>query len=571
MNNYMNRKRSGTSKKLLPALICLFLFNSCKNTFDIQPELALEQSQVYRNVYDADAAVLGIYGKFVRLADRYIILNELRGDLLDVTSNANADLKQLSTHTVQAGNQYADPKPFYEVIINCNDALKNFQEMRSKNLLDENQFYQRYTDVGLIRSWLYLQLGIHFGEVPFVTDPITNISDLNDAAKFPKLTFDQLLEKLIEFANTIPAPYLNQNTSAVSPTLLMPMAPYLLKDGVFKFFIHRRSHIGDLYLWKGNYLEAAKWYKAVMETGSNLTSTPDFDIQIYDTYRITNDNSGRNTLMSNGTVNPWKSIFSNLLEESETNRERMWTLPLNKAFAPYNPFINLFSASNDYLLKPSNLAIEHWDNQLRTDGGLTDLRGLDASYRINAGKPEVLKLIPKYNPLTPYEKNGLWILYRAAELHLRYAEAANREGRSELAAALMNDGVKNAFGGKVVTYNGVPDVAPFDFDPTIGSKNGNWYRSIGIRGRALSQNIPFDKANFDVLDVENKLLDEAALETAFEGYRWADLLRIALRREKDAPGSGVTFLNEKIAAKFQASGQGGFKAFTSVKDYYLPF
>jgi hypothetical protein len=102
---------------------------------------------------------LGIYGKFVKLADKYMLLNELRGDLLDVTPNANNYLKQLGTQTVAVDNPYADPKPFYEVIINCNDALKNFNIMRDKKLLDNTQYYQRYTDILFLRSWLYLQLG----------------------------------------------------------------------------------------------------------------------------------------------------------------------------------------------------------------------------------------------------------------------------------------------------------------------------------------------------------------------------------------------------------------------------
>src|SRR5665647_2037641 len=119
-------------KKLLKIFITIFSAGiflsilSCSKMFDIQPKSAVSSEQMYRNVYDADAAVIGIYGKFLTIVDRYVILNELRSDLADVTPNANQFLKQLNTHTVTADNPYADPKPFYEVILNCNDALKNF-------------------------------------------------------------------------------------------------------------------------------------------------------------------------------------------------------------------------------------------------------------------------------------------------------------------------------------------------------------------------------------------------------------------------------------------------------------
>ena len=53
----------------------------------------------------------------------------LRADLLDVTVNSNESLRQLSTHSVTENNPYASPKPFYELILNCNDVLENFKIM----------------------------------------------------------------------------------------------------------------------------------------------------------------------------------------------------------------------------------------------------------------------------------------------------------------------------------------------------------------------------------------------------------------------------------------------------------
>lgn len=566
----MKRNLSGLLNKALLLTLCISIA-SCKKMYDIQPQDALQQNQVYQNVYDADAAVLGIYGQFIGLADRYIILNELQGDLLDITPNANNYLKQLSTHTVTADNPYADPRPFYKVINSCNDALKNFGIMRQNKLLDDNQYYQRYSDIGILRSWLYLQLGIQYGSVPYVTDPIATVNDLNNEAQFPKITFDQLLDKLIAFTEAIPKPYLAQNTSTTSPTLLLANSGYVLKDGVFKFFIHKKAFLGDLNLWKGNYIQAASYYKDVMETATTLVDGTDFSISLYDTYRVTNDNSGLSTLMTTGTVNPWMSIFYNPFTEPQTNRERMWTLPLDQNYN-VNPFISLFSSTSDYLLKPSALSIANWDNQIRNDGGLGDRRGLNASYRITAGKPEVGKYLYNYDPLLPLTtKTGMWFLYRAGAIHLHYAEAANQAGRSMLAGVLMNGGFpSSAYTGGVVTYNGAPDVYPFNFKYNGAPNNGVWYRSIGIRGRAVDQNVTFDPNNL-VIDTENKIIDEDALELAYEGYRWPDLLRIALRRYTTDPD----YLANKIGAKFDASGSGDaatVRARLSNKaNWYMPF
>jgi len=86
---------------------------SCKKMFDISPEDALEYDKNYQNVNDADAAVWGIYGKFVQVADRYIVLNELRGDLEDVTLRSTKYLREINEHAVSADNPWAYPKPFY--------------------------------------------------------------------------------------------------------------------------------------------------------------------------------------------------------------------------------------------------------------------------------------------------------------------------------------------------------------------------------------------------------------------------------------------------------------------------
>ncbi|TSA57463.1 MAG: RagB/SusD family protein, partial [Sediminibacterium sp.] len=134
-------------------------FSSCKKTFDLLPQAQLDASQMYRNVYDADAAIVGLYGKFTSLAERYIVLNELRGDMLEYTDNADEYLRQISTHSVTAENPYANPRPFYELIVNCNDVLKNFNSMHDAKKMKENEFQERYSDVLFLRSFLYLQLG----------------------------------------------------------------------------------------------------------------------------------------------------------------------------------------------------------------------------------------------------------------------------------------------------------------------------------------------------------------------------------------------------------------------------
>ena len=73
-NIYKMRKLSFLNLMLMGLLIAMVA--GCKKTFDLEPQDQLDVTNAYQNVYDADAAIVGIYGKFIRLADRYIILNE---------------------------------------------------------------------------------------------------------------------------------------------------------------------------------------------------------------------------------------------------------------------------------------------------------------------------------------------------------------------------------------------------------------------------------------------------------------------------------------------------------------
>lgn len=106
---------------------------------------------------------------------------------------------------------------------------------------------------------------------------------------------------------------------------------------------------------------------------------------------------------------------------------------------------------------------------------------------------------------------------------------------------------------------------------TTNAYRGNWYRNNGIRGRAANSPVPILTTNA-IVDTENKIIAEEALETAFEGYRWQDLLRIALRRETTEPN----YLADKIAAKFEAAGDGASAALVRSRlsnkaNWYLPF
>ena len=567
------------------AILCCVFSVSCNKILNNDPETTLDAKQYYRNVYDADAAVLGVYGKFMRLAKQYVILNELRADLMGVTDNADNDLREVNSHSTTQANPYSDPKAFYSLINECNDVLKNFNIMLKDNKFKLLEYQQRYSDIGCIRSWLYLQLGIHFGKVPYVTDALENINAVRDSTKYPLLEFNQLLDSLITFTSALPykLPY-PSGTSLITTV-----------DGTStnSFFIEKNVFLGDLYLWKGNYTAAATYYRALMEGTGYFFSAG--SAASYDNFKLSNFSSAPpplnisyvrfkendlNSFYDNNTQG-WRSMFARS-KDAVWNSEMYWVLPFSTTFSPTNPFIELFSnVGGNYLVKPSQYALDTWNAQVQTNKFPFDGRGLMTCRTIN-GQPVIVKYLYNYineafTSVNILQKNGQWFLGRAAAVHLHFAEAANRDGKSKLAYALLNDGIGATFdtstaSGRDVTnlQNTLSYSPPYDFDARNGEVpryRSPWYRNEGLRTRANLVSTPATDT-LSVIDMENSIINEGGLELAYEGYRWPDLLRIALRR------NDPSFIADKIYNKLLRDGNPAaatVRAKLMNKEYYLPF
>ena len=571
-------KTKKSAKALLWMSVLLLSLSSCEEYLDVEPQDKVAEELMYRNVYDADAAVIGIYGKFMGLAKKYVILNEMRADLMTTTNNSDPYLKELSEQNISAENPYVNPKDFYLVIQNCNDALKNFDIMVAEKKFTQSQYEQRYADVACIRSWIYLQLGIQYGTVPYITEPLANIEDVKNISKYPRLSFNELIDELVTFTEALKYKKIYDSGSS----LLVNVDGYNTE----KFFINKECLLGDLQLWKGNYLEAASHYKNVMETG-----TPRNDV---DMYRVkfaevlTNNDlavgylryyeQDATTLVDNNTQG-WRSIFGRD-RDVLWNTEWIWSLPFDSDFAPKNPFIEIFSkTSGKYLAKPSQRAIDLWQSNTQSNGFPYDARGQKFTYRMVGGEPVIMKYIYKYEAAAnAFKTDGDWFLYRAAKLHLRYAEAANRDNQHRIADAILNFGIKSAYmpagfdesTGDATNIEQTKEAFPYDFDARMGNfpnYRATWHRGAGIRGRARLQRAAV--VGDSLTSIENNIINEAALELAYEGNRWEDLVRVSLRR------NDPSFLADKVYEKLSKEGNGKATEVRSklmnVNNWYLPF
>ena len=550
---------------------------SCKKMLDVPIENNLDYTNAYKNVSDADAAVLGLYGQFQGLQKLYIMQNELRADLLDVTPRTNAELRDLSNHTTAKNNSYIDPRPYYQLIVNCNDVLKNFDKMNAERRMSVDDYNKHYSDIGALRTWIYLQLGIQYGSIPYITEALETVDELNGLANYPRISFDTLLDRLIAFTESLPYKEVYAYPTGT------PIVATIDGNSTARFFITKPFLLGDLYLWKGNYFKASENYSKCMKAEDNNGN----DNFRFNFYKINNSGDAvygnlsvyytrsqdPSTLM-NSPDGGWRGIFGLPTTLSAWNTEWFWALPYNPAFKPANPMIDLVSPTKSYQIKPSQAAKDNWARQTATNGIPNDARG-----RLSFSNGLGGEMITKFT-----DNGGKWGIYRTALLHLRFAEAANRDGQTKLGWAFLNIGLINTYyvgpyvAGVITPSNEAEQNtmitpyatnSPYYFDARkTNDISGTWYRNVGIRGRAgvVATDVALQN---DMIGLENKLIDEAALELAFEGNRWPDLVRIARRQNNPA------FLADRVYQKLLKSGNPNASTIRAKlmtpANWYLPF
>jgi hypothetical protein len=578
--------------------------SSCKGLLDADEAEVLTEDEFNQTTYDADVAVLGVYSKFMGLAERVVVLNELRADMMDVTLNSTADMTALNNHTENAGNTYCDPTPFYEVILNCNSALASFDRMKTAKILNEVNYRERYGDVMAIRCWTYLQLGIHFGTVSYVTEPINTKAEAVDSLHFPQKTLDQLLPLLI--ADMTSLSDLNDYSDVQLPNYIK--LGYSIQLG----FINKRILLGDLYLWNNDYANAAQQYYDFLATANESRNQYKTTSGTWQTGSVPIGFWISFLRYNNGNVNAygntWKRMFTLPSTDAELQYEMIWEMTYDYRYAPTYPFVRLFAntGQGSYLLKPSAYAIDSlWENQIQRDNGFAyDGRGRESSFDWVNGDPVVIKYLYDYYTQTldnngtihlnyndvsdVFKQQGRWFLYRSAMVQLRYAEAVNRAGYPKLAMALVNRGIRAAFTPgypseghldpltSTMVYTPYP--APYFLDGSqTTTYTGPWYNNAGIRGRAnlnaysrpvwatahvndtaLRRDTVAYRATLhtdSILWAEEYILQESGLELGFEGHRWDDLLRITRRRTQIDPGNRSDLLQRQLAAKFALKGQ----------------
>lgn len=540
---------------MIVPFLSLLVFTGCNDLLDVDSDRVITKDE-----YQLDAAndslysMFGVFSKLQKLADSYVLTGELRADLMDATDKADVYLKELSGLNYSADNPYVNNiKDYYAVINNCNYIV----EMVDTTTVKGGVLVMRRLTAAAksIRAWTYMQVALNFGRAKYYENPILTLADAEKVEKTaPLLSIEELAPYLIADLG----PYKDEN-----PLWLGSVYSASLRNSFFPV----RFVLGDLYLWSGQYEKAATEYHDLMVKE---------ELPLLNYYRIYWGTAGN---AFNGYVNTsnWPSQYAASSLESITNIV---------ASNEHGTVFRLDSINRNYMLKPTDVAKSNWDSQryyvsnmLDTVG---DLRGLVAYYKYAfTSEQEIFEepVLLKYvylNPKTNNEKTNRQVsVYRTPLLYLRYAEAVNRLGKHHMALAVLKHGLSpiNMANPNIIPTWEVGETVPnyLDFRDAVFTSN------VGLRQRSLGnpqldpQFVIPDKATLDAMGtdsvtyMEDLIVKELALETFFDGNRFHDLMRVAMRRNDNS------FLANRVAAKHKGNEEAVKAKLMDRKNWYLKY
>ena len=624
-------------------LMSIISFSSCEDMLTVDTG-----DKIYENANDTLYSYLGIMKCVQNIAERQIILNEVRGDLMNST--------EYVTDTLHAISNFEDPKDgtcsmlnisdYYAVINNCNLYIANADTNKVKSNI--KYMLPEYAQVQAIRAWTYLQLVNIYGEVPFISEPITNLDVVkNFDYKNRQVNKDNLIDKFIElgldkFVDTEYPDYGDYKNGAVTIKARM-------------LFIPIRLVIADMYLLRGanqsDYVNAAKYYYEYLKNTNSVVTEQycqaverrgEYFYGAYDwggyaaTYTYSDDNDVISLIPSSANKQFGTMLLrvadifgytptSSQSTETSTNEDGEEVNSTSGAISVIRNYKAQIVPSNEYQALNKAQMYVTWNtvNMART----YEEKAGDARYQMSveqySHEGEAYTLACKaaqgatfYYSIPIYRKCLIW---------LRLAEAINRAGYPQIAFAILKDGLNEVNWPKTGMEREVPIMLTDENGDPLLDEDGNilyqtdeegnvvyvtetytrynqngamhyvdddeadnffldftdemWEDNYGIHARGCgfgswgnttaskttditgyyddeyfdwdpileAQGVSADASKDDIINaIENVICDELALELAFEGYRFSDLVRMA--NHKNASGhDGTKWLAAKIS------------------------
>ncbi len=641
------------------AAIGVFGASSCSGMLDTESDRLVENPALDQKT-DSVSYAYGVMEAMQQLADQYFFQNEMRGEMSAPTSQASTHLQNLASFSAGTENKYDSVYLYYKVINNCNYYLAH----RDTSLYtgSTNVVINEYVAMAAFRAWAYLQLTTQYGDVPYVVQPVSTVSEINElTATTDKMT---ILAEQADYLQTLKnkcsedqlqVPFYRATVSLGNLNWNSSITKKIVPS---KCFVPLNIVLGDLYLELGKYEDAAACYyeylryRAKSGTVTNIKNNYSNTRQPQDgyTYEWPIPNTNTNITLTNGQAN-WDAIFMTSSFEPGAEvvsyiptainylRGRISETPDVFGYDYYGTTGNRVSIyriwgcpqTTDIQVAPSEKYNTLTDNApyyyITKDQAIYDAAGtkvyVGASVNIGDGRDNMVSggrtTATSLYTYVQKPSTGYFYLYRLSTVYLRLAEALNRAGHPDLAFYILKTGLGSNELDKYRATKYVSGTSPFpekyyfitddsyqflhnskvsllSTTDSIYFVNDATKSMVGIHFHGagavddgatwmsaynykdvvearidaertlfgLSAGSSYTTAEY-INAVEELICDEYAMEFAFEGTRFTDLLRIA--RHKNMSGDfGGSFGDTWLSKKLENNAAG-----ITTQNCYLPF
>ncbi len=606
--NAASRRFSSICCDAIAALMALFVLSSCSDFFETDSDRQVFDPALDEKT-DSMFYTLGILKGLQQVSDQYVLVNEMRGDLVSTNSYTETDLQRLADFSADASCKYDSAYQYYRIINNCNYYIAH----RDTTLLTGSRkvAIPEYAEALAVRAWAYMQLCKTYGKVPFYTSPLISIGDANANFETKDLQgiCDALAPDLIRYSGTpvptygdISAGVLNSSSSENPEEKIVTSRKAMLPIDLV---------LADLYLETNQYALAAQYYFKYIKNNKLIASQAYINPWLYNEYFITPLPTDINVNTSGTNTYSWWSIFSvNSPEDIVTyiplaaNKLRGVTTNLPRYFGYdfYSTTGGTANSSSRYLLErqidasPAYTALSA--SQLwyyRPANSTTMAKTLNiGDMRRYASFQQSSKGDSAFSVMVKFTSANI-PLYRNATVYLRLAEAVNRMGYPDVAFAILKDGIKDEttqsydyfrpgsidFLKTTLPFLSNENKAIFNNNVGIHSRGTNYtqgtfspYQMDSLVtekiGQLMTQHAitPTGTLNDTINAMEDIICDEMALELAFEGSRFGDLTRMARHKNQTGLYSGnfgSQWLERKLSYKSPVV------SLLDEQNWYLPF
>ena len=483
----MNKmKRKSIISALLLSMMAGMFSASCDDM--LSPD---SERHSYTVAGDTLYSYWGILRSLQNLAERYVILNECRGDLVDETSFISDTIGAIINFGEARDPQkwkdgacaYLNIGDYYHVINSCNAYLAECDTFRTTGT-NNKYMIKEYSQVQAIRAWVYMQLLYAYGEnrVPFYKEPMLTTDDINRyvSGENPTLVTSQVL--VDELAPTL------ESMALVEDSLGLPNYNNYgdVSSGDAHFICHSTKCmfpvsivLGDLYLLNGDYAKAAQSYYNYINTQSCgplavdkyysygvLDQRKDYPIYSYDLtnipYRETGavsrttelitcipSNKGR---LEGKVLTDISRLFgfeATLRTSSSDGAGASVGLSLNyeRELIPSKGYEALCDSQKFEMYVGAVVSGEYEPEAPIVLEGVGDARrawiyrseGEQWNFRVGDDRLYG-KMVSKQNPMSSFTTTYP-VIYRKSTVWLRFAEALNRAGFPSYAFAILKNGL----------------------------------------------------------------------------------------------------------------------------------